>query len=316
MFIKSTTLASLVLVTASQSASAVIIDFDYSFDGGFFSGTNISRRTPLEAAGSYLGSILADSLAPITSTSNLHFNINFSDPGSNTPNTISLNSYSVAADTLKVFVGGRALGGNTLGFGGPGGYDATASGPGGTAFFDTIRQRGQAGYTENDLAKNQVATDFAPWGGQITFDSDTSWDFDLDPSNITGNDFYSVALHELAHILGFGNAPSWKNQATSGGFTGSNAVAAFGGNVPLTGDLVHWQDGTASTVNGTPQETAMDPFIRVGSRKVFTELDLAGLRDIGWDVSVTAVPVPAAAWLFGTALLGFGCTRRKNSDKR
>ena len=43
------------------------------------------------------------------------------------------------------------------------------------------------------------------------------------------------------------------------------------------------------------------------------ELDFAGLKDMGWEVSsVTAVPIPAAAWLFLSGLAGlFGFARRR-----
>lgn len=312
MFVKYSTMLGAALLTVSQTAGAVTINFDYSYDGGFFSGANSGRRTTLEAAGGYLGSILNDSLAPIDSTANLRFDINFRNPGSVTQDLITISNYDVAADALTVFVGGSALGGSTLGFGGPGGYGYDVSGPGGAVFINTIERRDQSGYTTDDPSKGQVATDFAPWGGQITFSSDAAWDFDLDPSNITGNDFYSVALHELLHVLGYGQAQSWINKVSGNNFTGANAVAAYGGNVPLD-DTAHWRDGTMSTVSGTPQETAMDPIIRTGTRKLLTELDLAGLKDIGWEVSApTAVPVPAAAWLFGSAILGFvGFRRRK-----
>ncbi|MBM3821495.1 MAG: hypothetical protein FJ404_01185 [Verrucomicrobia bacterium] len=41
----------------------------------------------------------------------------------------------------------------------------------------------------------------------------------------------------------------------------------------------------------TFQEAAMDPDISNGQRKFFTDLDFAGLSDVGWQV--TAVPEPA-----------------------
>jgi len=42
------------------------------------------------------------------------------------------------------------------------------------------------------------------------------------------------------------------------------------------------------------------------------KLDLAALKDVGCQVSVTAVPVLSAVWLFGSALLGLaGFTRGK-----
>jgi len=45
MFLKYSITAGAILLAASQSASAVTINFDYSHDGGFFSGTNTSRQS-------------------------------------------------------------------------------------------------------------------------------------------------------------------------------------------------------------------------------------------------------------------------------
>jgi hypothetical protein len=56
----------------------------------------------------------------------------------------------------------------------------------------------------------------------------------------------------------------------------------------------------------------MDPTITIGTRKVFTDLDMAALDDIGWEV--TPVPVPAAVYLFGSGLLGLlGLARRRRA---
>jgi len=57
-----------------------------------------------------------------------------------------------------------------------------------------------------------------------------------------------------------------------------------------------------SFVDGVSQETAMDPTISYGARKVFTDLDMAALDDVGWDIA--AVPLPPALLLFGSGLLG------------
>jgi hypothetical protein len=300
MFLKYSTTAGAILLAASQSASAVTINFDYSDDGGFFSGANTSRRSILNDAGNFLGSRLTDSLAAITPSGVNQFDAVFSRPDTGSLTTLS--NFSVAADTLTVFVGGRALGGS-LGTGGPGGYNI-----GGTQnFVDTVPQRGQLGATTGSSA-----TDFAPWGGQITFNSDSTWYFDSNPSTISGNDFYSVALHEIGHVLGIGTADSWNDKVSPGNnFTGVNAVAAFGGNVPLASDLAHWKEGTQSTVMGAVQEAMMDPTLTTGTRKLPTQLDFAALKDVGWQV--TAVPLPSAVWLFGSALIAFAGLRRKQS---
>lgn len=302
MFIKYSTTVGAILLVASQSANAITINFDYSHDGGFFTGANASRQSILNDAGIYLGSRLTDSLAAITSTGGDHFDAVFNSP--DTGSLTTLNNFNEAANTLTVFAGGRALGGS-LGVGGPGGYNITGS----QSYIDTVPQRGQSGATSGPSA-----TDFAPWGGQITFNNTTNWYFDSNPSTteaFSGNDFYSVALHEISHLLGIGTADSWKNKISGDNFTGANAVASFGGNVPLVPDLAHWQEGTPSTVMGVTQEAMMDPTLTIGTRKLPTQLDLAALKDVGWQV--TAVPLPSAVWLFGSALFAFAGLRRRQS---
>src|SRR5262249_36784479 len=138
---------------------------------------------------------------------------------------------------------------------------------------------------------------FADWGGAVSFDSDgsTAWHFNH-LTNPSGSevDFYSVALHELAHTLGFGIISSppgvWQSFVSGTSFMGPSAMAVYGGPVPLSSaaDLSHWVNGIASPVFGTVinQEALMDPSLTAGTRKLLTRLDAAALADIGWQVSV------------------------------
>lgn len=284
---------------ASQPASAINIEFRYDYDTNNFFDTQ-AKRDVLSAAGSYFSNLITDDLTAITSSGSNNFNVNFFNPADVTSSSITINDFSVAADTLIVYAGGSALG-SSLGLGGPGGFGAS-----GTGTFINGLDRGQTGVSSN--------TDFAPWGGAITFNTASNWYFDPDVStdaDVMNNDFYSVALHELGHLLGIGTANSWNNLVSGTDFTGAESVSVFGGDVPLDADLGHWANGTLSLVDGVAQEAAMDPQILVGTRKVFTDLDVAGLKDIGWEVAV--VPVPAAVWLFGSGLLGLvGVARRRS----
>lgn len=284
------------LLAVSQSALANIdIRFDYRHDSSsFFTGANSSRQNILEAAASVFEIRFQESgmtaLTAITSDGPNRFTASFFQPDSG--NSIRIPDYSVAADQIVVFAGARDMGG-TLATGGPGGFSVRGSGD----FLENASGRGQAG------ALASIKTDFGPWGGALSFNSTSNWYFDPDTNtdeSFSGFDLYSVAVHELAHVLGFGSADSFNNVISGGLFTGTAVNALLGYNPPLAGDS-HW----ASSLRYLGQEPAMDPSIASGQRKDFTELDYAAMKDIGWQVS----PVPeAGTWatmLAGLGLLGW-----------
>lgn len=301
--------------------AAITIQFDYTLDAGsaspFFSPGSPARQS-LEAAGMTIGAALNDSLSSITPGSGNTWLAQFVNPITGT--VASVLDMTVPANTLRVFVGARNLGSNVLGEAGPGGTLWAGS----AAFGQAVDFRGQeATGASGDSA---TSTDFGPWGGSIAFNNTgINWFFDS-----TGNpgispasnqyDFYSVAVHELGHVLGFGIAPSWEHYEASGPsrFTGPTSTGVHGSDVAL--DLVspgHWQDGTTSTLPGTVlvREAALDPSIANGQRKVFTALDWAGLKDVGWEVDGAQLnPVPEPEQLLagtGLLLLGFGFWRRR-----
>jgi hypothetical protein len=284
-------------------AGAVTIAFDYTYDtGAFFSGTNSSRRTLLDTAAAVFTSRIDDSLTSLTPAGSNSWSAQFYNPATGLVETVV--NPTIALDTVLVYVGARNLGGSTLGEGGPGGWSASGS----QSWFNALQARGQSG------ALLSTPTDFGPWGGSLAFDLDTTWYFDSDPATVesfTGkSDFYSVAVHELGHLLGLGTADSWDTWVSGTTFTGAaSRLAHSGTNVALSTDLAHWANGTMSTVYGTAtaQETAMDPSITVGTRKYFTNLDFAGLTDVGWEI----VPEPHSALLFVPALVLILLRRRR-----
>lgn len=306
-------LLSALLIVSPVALANIDIVFDYSYDisgSGFFTGANSSRQSILDSAASVFESRFVDTLSAINSGGSNQFNVNFFNPSNGVDTTI--NNYSVAADKIVVFVGAYNLGGGTLGQGGPGGFSVSGT----SAFVDTAVSRGEPGA----LGAPTTQTDFGPWGGSLSFDTNTAFYFDSDPTSdedFTGFDFYSVAVHELGHLLGFGTADSYynriSNSASSSVFTGPAVTALTGLSQPVTTGIdggAHWVEG----LSYGGQEAAMTPSIASGTRKRFTELDFAALQDTGWEVS----PVPEAqTWammLVGLGLLGWRARDRARNN--
>jgi hypothetical protein len=262
----------------------VTLQFDYSFDtGGFF--TDPARRAVLQAAATAVTGAMTDFLDAIVPGGSNTMTLSFDDPGTGNPTTVV--DPTIPEDVIIVYVGGYDLPGAAVGLGGPAGVSASGS----LAFTRTAQARGNNGALGNN------PTDFAPAAGAIAFDTLAPFYFNTDASGLTSgdNDFFSIAQHEIAHLLGFPSADSFQRFVQNNHtFTGPKTVAAFGGNpVPLENDDSHFLDGT--NVSGV--EALMDPTLTIGTRKTITPLDLAALDDLGWSfdpvpppvVSVTAV---------------------------
>jgi hypothetical protein len=282
-------------VLEERVALAVTIQFDTSLDTSGFFAQNPAALTVLQEAGQTLGSALNDDLAAIVPGGNNSWTETFIDPSDPTQ-TKQVNDPTVAAGTVVVYVGGSVLSGPELGEGGKGGYSATGS----AAWLNLVAARGQAG------ALASPPTDFGPWGGAIAFDTTANWSFagPGSPPASDQYDFYSVALHELSHVLGYGTAPSWTAYAngTTQTFSGPHAEAVYGGPVPIDPTLAHWADGTLS--DGSL--TVMNPSLGAGQQRQYTPLDWAGLADIGWSVDRLVVTTPPPGTVASGS--GFGLT--------
>jgi hypothetical protein len=287
---------------ATLPVQALTIEFDYTYDTrGFFTDLVtgdpiLERRALLDEAASFY-SDFTDSLTAIAPEAGDSWSVQITHPSlGGAPLTLS--NLNIAADTLRIYVGGSSSAPGVLGFANTG-FNLTATGS--EAFVDAVATRGQ----EN--ATGPTATDYGVWGGMIWFNAVNDWYFGSDALSLTVGqpDFLTTATHEIGHIFGFGEAGSWLAQINENGeFTGAASTAAYGDNVPLDRFGSHWAEGTMSTYLGTIQETMMDPSTPTGERQLPTLLDYAGFADIGWQVSnVSAVPEPSS---IGMLLAGLG----------
>ena len=245
----------------ARDVPALTVVFDFSYDTGFFADP--VRRAVLQQAANDLVARIDTPLAAVAPAGQDSWVLGTFDPSSG--QFVNLDGPAFPANTLLVYVAGRSLPGSTVAESAPGTFGAVGS----AAWRTLLRTRSPSGLTA--------------WGGAISFDSTTtSWYFGLDPAGLPGSqsDFYSVAAHELGHVLGIGSARTWFSQIGGGAFVGPNSQAVYGGPVPLEPGGDHWADGI--TAGGQP--AAMDPIITRGARVPFSALDYAALVDLGWSI--------------------------------
>lgn len=263
-----------------REVPAITILVDYTLDlranggSGFFE-SNPQARAVLDRVAEEMGQRVSASLAAINPGNGNTWTASIFNPV--TGGQYSIPNLSVAANTIVVYAGARAMPGGAAGVGGYGGYSWSGS----ATWGNRIATRGWDG--------------FSLWGGSIAFDTTENWHFGLTTTGLDQNevDFYSVATHEFGHILGIGTAPQWFTQVQNGSFIGSNAVAVYGGPIPLTSEGAHWADG----VQSGGQAVALDPVLNPGTRVNWTPLDQASLHDVGWAgvVSPPASPPPTSS---------------------
>jgi hypothetical protein len=283
------------LVASVPGSAALNIQFDYSYDtGNFFSGANFGRRALLDAAANIFESRLTlETFGAITPSGTNTWSLDFQNPS--TGATVTLNNPVIAANTITIYVGARDLPDSTLGLSGFG--------------FDAF---GDSSWTDLFNARNST-TNFDSFGGFISFDSLASWYSDTNPQTLESfpgqYDLFSVAQHEIEHLLGFTvGARAFAANISGTNFIGANVSALNGGPAPLAAgnDLSHWQQGLTS--GGF--EVLMDPAISTNQRKNATELDFAALKDIGYNVEPVPEPTVSALLTLSAVALTLARWRR------
>jgi hypothetical protein len=275
--------------TVSPAAANIDIVLDYSTDSsGFFSSQ--ARRSTLDAAAASFEARITDTLAAITpGTGANSYTLSATNPSGGAP--IALVNQPIAANEIRIFIGARDIG--------SAGFSSSGYSVGGSqTFIDSVVSRGEPGVLASP------PSDYAPWGGSITFDSSVAW-HDGPASAVPADrfDLYSIAVHEMAHLFGIGQSGAWDAQRSNLLFLGPNAAAVFGGPVPLADDS-HFASGVRSPIDGAGSfETALDPEIQNGVRKPLTDLDWAALQDVGWQVTPIPEPHTWALMLGGLALV-------------
>lgn len=324
-------------------------------DGNDFFGGNEAARQALEQAGAdisaaittVLGAITTDPVQGVFGGTTATFDARFSYLNPATGDTVTLDDTLLTADEFRIFVGTQVLSANTLGQGGPGGNGFSFGGGGdpaeweqavatGESLFNAQYLRGGplvssfAGSATLGATTAEYALTFGPSLGNLWFDVDTNndtvlddaatlasfWHFDhttaVDPAKY---DFYSVALHEILHTLGFGITEAWDQfVANTVDWTGQAVIDDTGSGVGiLHTDSVHIATGTESLTlaGGVVQEAVMDPNIANGQRKELTTLDMAFLEDMGWSVAAVPEPATVALWLGMAGLAGIAGQRRR-----
>jgi hypothetical protein len=264
---------------------SVKFQFDYTYDTqGFFSDP--TRRSLLQLAADNLTSRLGDTLNAIVPGGGNSWSVTIVHPSAG--NRVTINNSTLAADTIRVYVGGRSWSGGPA----MGSASAELNMTGSDAWFATVLKRGEPGVP---VGFSDPATDYAPNVSYLLVNSLKTWHLGTTTTGLGAGetDFLSAATHELGHIFGIGLARSWGRLTQSGRFTGTAAQASYGGSVPLESGFAsaHWAEGTRSG----GQEAAMDPTLAAATRKTFTALDFAALDDIGWELRPLTSPTASIA---------------------
>lgn len=234
------------------------IKFDYRFDdANFFTA---KRKAILEQAGNIWSSYIQDDFTPIPAEEILRF------PIDNSEREVILNK---PIDDVIIFASSVNLNSDSLTFG-EGSFHA-----------DFVNG--------SDRESRIKGSDFEPWLGTIEFNANAVNNLYFDRTPKTDNDippdkqdFLSLSLHEIGHILGIGTSDAFANQIQAGKFVGKKSVLLNHVQpIPLDADRNHIQDGFSLDPR---RDALLDKSFTFGERNLPTNLDLAILSDIGYDI--------------------------------
>lgn len=280
----------LALALAASKSHGLEIIFDYRFDDQGFVGD--TAKQTLESAAQTYEQLISDHLLGITPG----FGNTWSAVFHNERNQLeSVKDLVVPDGAVVVFVGSGDLPADQVLLGSGGGFDSFGL----PAWNQRVSQRGQG------ITYGADAVDTGVWGGALWFDVANQqglprvWNFEEDVSQLAEQDFFTEAQIGIGLVLGFTTANAYENLVDVGTdtFLGSEASALHGGPVPLAPEFHFFSKGLESTsiTTGLPQDVLFQQFKAPGERRSLTLLDVAALRDIGWEIDELHPPVAGDA---------------------
>ena len=287
----------------------IVLDFSDDLANQNFFSNNPVARAALEAAVADINAAIVFDLSAAedittgtagTTSFDFDFLYNYSNPTTGEQQVIE--NASSPENVYRIFVGARTLGGSTLGVGGAGASGFSASGTVGSGSVADAVADAEANDTHRRGGGPLIGTLSGVFGdgttfsfeiglgvGSLVFDDDANWHFDHTiPVAARTNDFYSVALHEIMHTLGVGSSESWSSMISGTTWLGNEVITSNGtgtGIVDLDGDHFAQNLMSPRISDGVMQEIVIDPNLTLGTRKGLTQLDLAVLRDIGFQTN-------------------------------